>query len=225
MWYLYALIVWELIILLIPENLRNNINPIFIIVLSFVLSLASGFFEQIGYDYSISRIITFFPFFLFGFFEKNRNINIIKYDKENKYKTTFYVAILIIASIYFIFNIKYKNERCLYGTFSYINMNYSVIYKLMWILFSLGVSFILLSFMSNKKIMIISKIGSNTLSIYLVHGIIVKLLSKYKSCFFVDSYILNILIITLITLLILTAFGNDFIKEIINIDIIKRKSE
>ena len=225
MWYLYALIVWELIILLIPEKVREKINPYVMIIISIFLALISGFYEKIGYDYSLAKIISFFPFFLIGYFQKNRNINILKLEEKsakNVYKTILFLIIFIITIIYFVFNLSSKNERCLYGAFSYKSMNYSMLFKSMWMAFGICSIFILINTIPDKKIKFISTIGSNTLSIYLMHGIIMKILAKYKSVIFANSYIINILIITAMTIVIVGVFGNNIAKGILSLDTYKK---
>ena len=229
LWYIFALIVWESIILIIPFKEKLGKQPLVVITLSFIISLLCGFIDKIGGDYSLSRIISFFPFFLLGFFHKKGKLNLLEYKKGDKVKICAYSLMAIISIIYFIFNISEANIRCFYWSFSYKNMGYTVCFRLMLILLNLSMLFLLNNTISNKKIKYISKIGSNTMPIYLIHGIIVRLLDKYARIIFVGSKEINLLICIVITILILVILGNDYISKylsfLFNIKGIKHEKE
>ena len=75
LWYIFALIVWNFIINFFKKV--NSNNCIFYIIWTFLISILAGFINPIGYPYSLSRIITFFPYFLIGFFDKNYNLHFL----------------------------------------------------------------------------------------------------------------------------------------------------
>lgn len=216
LWYIYALIIWESIVLIIPFKEKISKKPIIIICITFVLSLISGFSSRIGYDYSLSRVITFFPFFLIGYFQKKYRLNIIEITKENqtdKYKILVFSIISVISIIYFAFNISKANIRCFYGAFSYKAMGYTICFKFMWMVLALSIMFLLNNVIPKNKIKLVSKIGSNTMPIYLIHGIIVKLIGKYGMSVFIDNRLVNLLICMIIAFIILLILGNDYISK------------
>ena len=234
MWYIYALVFWELIILIRPLRKIKFLEdrPILIILISFALSLGCGFIDSIGNDYAVSRVITFFPYFLIGYLQRNKNLNILKAEstwQKNKYKIIIYAIMGILSTIYFIFNINAKNERCLYGAFSYKHMGYDIYFKLMWIFSSLSIMFVLNNIVSSKKIKLISSIGSNTINIYLVHGIIVKIINMHKFKIFIGNEISNIFICFAIALLLVLILGNNYVKKLLlpltNIDFFINKKK
>ena len=158
----------------------------------------------------LSRIITFFPYFLLGYYTKNANVKFISLRKENgKYNKSLLVFWGIIAIISFAYFWNKKNvlkSNWLYGALSYNLGGYTCIFKTMWILVSLFEIVFFDNFMLDKKLPIISKIGTNTLYIYLTHGIIIKYL-RYKKNIFIFSEILNLILNFIVTSIIVLLFG------------------
>ena len=213
LWYIYALIIWEFVIFIVPFKKIISKKPLVIVGFAFALSLICGFINQIGYDYCLSRIITFFPFFLLGYFQKKYEHNILEFNKNQKIKLFIYILMTISAVIYFVLNISKANIRCFYGAFSYNNMGYNIWFKLMWIMLSISIIFLLNNIAPNKKIKCISKVGSNTLSIYLIHGIIVRMIEKYGCVIFGDNIIINLVICIIIATVLLLILGNDYVSK------------
>lgn len=220
LWYLFSLIIWTSLLKLFET--KNHSKSLCLIIITFVISLLAGFFDFIGYKFSLSRIITFLPYFLLGYYTKKSNINILNLKRKDgifdKKKIVIWSVIFII-SIFYFWNIRGTLQaRWLFGSFSYNNANYNYIFKFMWILLSLTELVVLDNFIINKKIAIVSKIGANTLYIYLMHGIMIKFF-KNKINIFVYSEIINLILAAFITILIMIIFGFLITKE----NIIKKK--
>lgn len=225
LWYIFALIAWELIMIIVNIFKRKKakhfkeINSLFcygVLAVSFIASIMSSFINNIGYDYCLSRIITFFPYFLIGYFQKNYNFNLFEMKSKTRksiYKILSFFIMAVISISYFVLLNNQIQGRWLYGSYSYANGGYTWTFKTMWILLSLSVIFLLNNIIPNKKIMIISKLGSNTLIIYLVHGIIIKFMGKYSSYIFQDNSYINITIYLGISVLLIIVLGNDLIKK------------
>ena len=64
LWYLFALLVWRLIlpILRLWKPLAYLILPV-----SVALSLLGGYADWVGYPFSLSRILVFWPYFMLGY--------------------------------------------------------------------------------------------------------------------------------------------------------------
>ena len=107
---------WNFIIKIFDEYLTDNYLEVFIF--SIIISLLIGFSDEIGYKFSASRIITFFPYFLLGHINKNVKI---KDFKINKYKNWIIGIVSIISITYFIVNINVIKRDWLYGSYSYKN--------------------------------------------------------------------------------------------------------
>lgn len=65
---------------------------------------------------------------------------------------------------------------------------------------------------SNKEIPIISKLGQNTMAIYLFHGFIIRLSSKFE--IFHYSIAVNLVLSCVIAFVIILTFGNKYVAWI-----------
>lgn len=217
LWYIFSMTIWNILIKFFKPI--SNKYCWLVVVLSFIVSILVSFIEKVGYTFSLSRTITFFPYFLIGYFSKNHEFNLFDLknnDKRNNiYKILFFIIIGLISSIYFIFNISLINKKWLYGSYSYATGGYNFVFKIMWILLSVSEIFLLNNITTNKKIPIISKIGTNTLTIYLIHGLIIKVLKEYNILFVFNEWV-NILIALLLTSVIIILLGNDVTKKAFN---------
>ena len=176
LWYIFALGIWNMLLVIIKKaNItQKNIKIYILLLFTFLLSLICGYADIIGYLLSLSRIVVFFPFFLIGYFSRNSNIKIIKRTEENNKKIVLsYLVVAIICIIYFI-SISDINEIWFYGSYSYGEAKYNIIFRFFSSLFGLSMIFFFNNFVSNKR-KLISFVGKNTLFIYLLHGIIIRI--------------------------------------------------
>ena len=210
LWYIFALAIWNSLIFVVKKiNINQNKYVYILLVFSFLLSLICGYVDKIGYFLSLSRIITFFPFFLIGYFSKNNNIKILKRnDESNKAKVLVYAVIAIVCIMYFI-NISSINKIWFYGSYSYRNAQYNIVFRFISSLFSLCMIFIFNNFISNKK-ELISVAGENTLFIYLLHGIIIKVFeTKINSILETNNIIVSSIIAITLTSIIIARHWNN----------------
>lgn len=114
LWYIFAMIIWNLIIKFCGKHITANY--LYSLIFSILISLLTGFFNRIGYEFSASRIITFFPYFLLGYANRNAGIKKIKIDKCKSWIICLSVA---ISLGYFIKNIDIIKKIWLYGSYSY----------------------------------------------------------------------------------------------------------
>lgn len=203
MWYIMAMIIWFWGLKLFDIE-EEKIAKV-LLIYSFVFSIVCGFFDELGYMFSMSRIITFLPYFIFGYYSKKFKWN-IETLKNNKRNIIIFSIILAISITYFLLIIDNLNPLWLYGSYSYENGNYSFIFKIMWILLSICELFIFLSIIPNKKINIISTVGTTTLCTYLLHGFIIKIF-EFKVVIFNFSEYINIILALVISIIILILFG------------------
>ena len=204
LWYIFALTIWNCLVLILKYLKIKKVKNIYLIImLTFIISLICGYIDRIGYYLSLSRIITFFPFFLIGYFSKNNNIKILKKDeKNNKIKILAYSVAILVCIIYFI-SIPNINSIWFYGSYSYRNAGYNIIFKIMSSLFSLCIIFIFNNLISNKKTLI-SVVGKDTLFIYLLHGLIIKIFISYiNDILDTNNFIFSIIIALVFTIIII----------------------
>lgn len=224
LWYIFAMIIWNIIIKFLDKILIKNY--LCSIIISIIISLLAGYFKEIGYEFCASRILTFFPYFLLGYINKNVGF---KKLKMYKCKNLIIGICSIISIVYFIKNITTIRAFWLYGSFSYRADGYTIIFKSMWIILSLVELYVIYKIVPNKKIKVISNIGANTLNIYLLHSLIIKWLKVYAVDVFGYTEIINIAIMIILTCIIVLIFGSEFIKNRIiyltDLDKVKERSK
>ena len=205
MWYIFALAIWNSLLFLIKKmSIIKNTYVYLLILLAFLLSLICGYIDKIGYFLSLSRIISFFPFFLLGYFTKNISIKIIKKDSNNV-ASFMYCFLALICILYFV-RIPNINKIWFYGSYSYKNGGYNIIFKFFSNVLSLCMIYYFNNFVPNKK-SILSFIGKNTLYIYLFHGIIIKVFSlNTNNLLENNNALVGIIIATIYTLFIIIRY-------------------
>ncbi len=209
LWYMVACIFYQLILPLFDTN--NKVKQIIVLILLFAVSLVIGFDNTVGYYMSLSRFFVFLPWFVLGFYFK-KNVMLEKITAYKGIRITLSVVLPLIIGAYLMFLrfLKFPNGL-LYGALPYekcggtVGMRTLILFMaLCFVLFL----FIVIKPILNKKIFLITKIGQNTLPVFLLHGFVVKALPVYF------PQILQYPIITVaLTCLLLLIFGNKLLNK------------
>lgn len=211
LWYMMACIFYQLLIP-IYDTMNTNSGKITFFVISFILSILIGFDQEAGAYFSISRFFVFQPWFLMGYYCKKTGM--ISYLSQKK-------AVRIVVLIISVTTILVLTPICIRMTnrFLYGENDYMLTGGEPWMRFILHIvafSWISLLFIGikpyvNKIIPLITKIGQNTLPIYLLHSFPEK---------YIDTYCQEMLDspgkVILITIIILLIFGNSRANKIVN---------
>lgn len=186
LWFLLSLFSWTFM-----TSIIKKYNPKYSICFSIFISLLIGFLNFPGYFLSHSRTITYFPFFLLGFYFDFDYLNIILKFKKIIFITTFFALIILFFNI-----LSFENEL-LWGHIKYhqiySNQYVGFIKKCFLFFYSSLFSLFFLVVIPNKKFAI-SKYGTITFDIYIYHVIFIegfKILFKYFN-FYLDNQILQI---------------------------------
>lgn len=204
LWYLFAIIVWNLVLPLVQvEGMKKKMA---MLLAAAAASVFIGFDEKAGYFLSASRIVEFFPYFLLGVYYRDmkrkaqETASGLRKEKEqpdyqaDKRKKWLFkgAAILILGIILGAFvwligqHVEDIKSAWFYGSVSYEKGNYGWQFRLLSIAAALlWLAFFLLC-MPVRKIPFLSYIGANTMPVYLLHGFVIKLLSKIKFFSFVE---------------------------------------
>ena len=213
-WYLFALFVWSIIIKYIPEKYIKKI-----IFISFILGILAGWNDSINTKYSLSRIIVFLPFYLLGYYFRDKDIQSIFNKKIS------IVVLLVIAAITFIIG-KDINHEFLLCYKSYSRMGYGLIqgslYRVLLYVIQILISFSFFSIISNDKNRL-TDIGTKTFSIYILHGFIVKILINSTTFYSKNNYIV-LLLSFIITVAVIFIIYKIFNKKEINILMLKTRA-
>lgn len=178
-WYLFALAAY----LLFCYALRNC-NPAFVLCFSVVLALFAGYDNNIGDDYSLSRIIVFFPFYYAGY--------LIDPETLMKIFSRWYLRILSLAAVclwaYFSFaktELVYPLRSLFTGRNSYLDVeNATLMECTFWHrLLAMAISAVLcaafIGISVNVRIPFVSTAGTRTLQVYFWHRTIVYALTYF----------------------------------------------
>ena len=197
LWYLQVLIIYQLIM---PIVIR--IKPKYAITFSILFCLLVGFDKSAGHVASLSRTLVFFPFYLIGYYIDGEKI---EYCKNN-------IAIKIISCLIFVFvalflynfitNMPFLTNL-ISGKASYYAMGLSnisgLLFRMIWLLICMLMCLSLIIIIPKRKLLI-SKLGSRTLQVFLLHLIIVVYLRKTE--FFVWLSQFDDLLVSIIMILI-----------------------
>lgn len=171
MWFLLCLIYWRLVVSLFRFQKR-----LLILFIALVISIMSGYIDQIGHHLSLSRAIVFFPYFLLGYFLEKGHFNTLVFFCSKKIKLMITIIIFLMEAGIFYY-VRAIQPQWFYGSLSYLQLGYSGWaaggYRL--ILFLLTIFNLLLFFWiipAGKTFY--SILGRKTIYPFILHGFIVK---------------------------------------------------
>lgn len=213
-WYLPVIAVYHLLIPLI--GVSNPPLRIGILLISLVISLIAGFSKDIGYQFSLSRIFTFLPFFIAGYYsghdDKVRTKLLNTFQCKRSIKVLLLLMVIISVLLLFVLNI---SPRMLWGSMSYKKAHYNLPIKLiLTAIASVWITALLVT-IPNKRIPFLSSLGANTLPVYLLHGFIVFIIGNLKV--FSLGLFSNLILALVLSYIILAVFGNSYIGKILSV--------
>lgn len=216
MWFLLVSVYYMILIPLVKVNFnngnlkRNYIKIFVILTLSVLISLFIPYIKKIGYYLSLSRFFAFLPYFLLGFYirkyiEFKGENNIIKQERKLFFKVLF--GILTLTSVILVILLVNVNAYHFMGSFGYYSKYPSNPFVKLFSMFCAisWIGFLTYTLKINRKLPVISRIGQNTLVIYLLHGFIIKLLEHFN---IFEKYQVNLLFILLFAISIVLLLGN-----------------
>lgn len=174
-WYLLALLVWRLIVKRI-SRIKGAL------IWSLLAALGVGFFSEFSNLLAISRIVSFFPFFLAGFLLPSKKLESFLQTR----KVSHYIkgALLFAVSVLLAFftAVLYSVPDSALLMFPYQNLSEFPIRILLFMIAALIILSLWLC-LPDREIPGFTKIGRNTLSIFLLHRIPTMLLIDFlKNC-------------------------------------------
>lgn len=199
LWYLLVTIFYYLLLPLLDTKNRNA--QFTIVIASIALSILVGFDNSFGYYGSFARFFSFLPFFITGFYTAHT-------EKRKKCPlwSVLTLAIILIVASHYIITAPEITKNVLYGAYSYEKAQYHAGIKLFLLFLGFAWIIFLLFIMPNIRIPFLSVLGQNTLSVFLLHGFLVRLAKKHQLFCYSESE--NILFATILSLSIIALFGN-----------------
>lgn len=192
-WYLLSLTTWRLCLKLFPRS-----NSVFVFAIIFAISI--GFFDQIGTFMSISRSVCFFPYFFAGFLCRHNGLNL----SEKKHSATAVIAFLVSLSAVILLCYYGVSEYTFYLNKSYKIMDQSFLFgaSLRLFAYAIGFSGVLFWFsVISSRQTFISRWGAYSITIYLIHPIVLRLIALFSSINYPTSIIVSLLLSALLCLI------------------------
>lgn len=188
LWYLFAVAIWTATEPLWNASL-HRVKQVIILSVFIGIALLCGKISFIGREYSLSRIFVFFPFFIAGAYTRkwinpeniNRNINRNNIDSNSINRNMQKIIIIIMAIASMLVTALYHtqiNRNWLYEATSYETSHYGIGFRTFHILTGFMMIMFFMILVSNRKFPVINKMGTHTLQIFLLHGFIIKLMTK-----------------------------------------------
>ena len=170
-WFLGSLIAYSLIIPII-----NKFNLKFLLFISIILGLFVGYDSTITDYFYLSRIIVFFPYFLLGYifsFNKKYLVNIC--DKRLLKIMSIIIIVFVGWICFFKLDSIYKYRMLFTARNSFSSFVFHCTYKDRLIVYFISfiMGFSVMCLIPNKKIKIISNMGTRTLSVFVLHKTII----------------------------------------------------
>lgn len=210
MWFLVALFFMKTF-LPVVDNLK------FPVLTSFVVALLIGFIDIDPYILGITRFFAFYPVFLIGFYYKDYKIIFCnKYRKltelgNNKY----YVIILGIVTLAMCaFVAKYFPPKIIVLAEHYAHPT-ELILRFIVLVLGIGVTLILNYLASNKEYFL-TKIGKNSMAVYLIHPSIVTSIQNVVSSVLKQNLILYLSFSIIVSLIIVFILSRDIVTTSLN---------
>lgn len=210
-WFLMSLICWKLII-----KYLDKIKGIFII--SIIIAIFAGCFEDISAAFSFSRTLKFLPFFVLGYkFKKEWFLKLKSVPKL----LVLFIGLITLIAFFFVnkyeivtYNLLIKSQP--FHTSGFTNSEGVIITTLVILPLTFLMMFLVIYIVPNKR-NLFTYIGRNTMVIFLLHsfvyGIYFSVFAKYN---FFNNFT-EIVLAFLFSILTCLILGSNFISKIYNI--------
>ncbi len=209
MWYLLAVIIWNLVLPLVDSAAGTPLKKALVLVFALGLSFLVGFDKTVGYYLSLSRILVFFPFFLWGHYVQSAKPRLGAQESASKARLNGRRLVAGLSGVVVVFSIlvlwKYGSlirAEWFFGTSPYAELTCPPYFRPLWFLAAAGWIVLLLQIVPDKKLPVISGIGRNTMPIFLMHGFFVRLCANYDLFGAVSHRSVLCLALTVILLLV-----------------------
>lgn len=191
LWYLLALFLWKFF-------LKDIVRIRFVLPLSFLFALFSGYSREFSEYLALSRVICFLPFFLLGYYCTHENIEKIK-------KIPKLLSIGIMAAGYGVaflivkYDIFKKEILYLRKPYPQESETEGLLLRLFVYVIAIVLTVAVINLVGSKK-SILTSIGTSTMTIYIMHVYTIPALEKlnilddHPYYYFIYSIIMTVLI-------------------------------
>lgn len=173
LWYLFVLMIYTL--LLPVYDAPSPAGRWLMVAASVALALLAGFDKSIDYQWSASRIVAFQPWFLLGYYCKRADGLRTRWNTAGR---TFRGMLLGLGAVCcvaleWLMLRQGVTAKMMLGAYGYEDLGYSWQVRALIMCCAAGEIFLLFAGLAprlKRKIPVVTVLGQNTLSIYLLHG-------------------------------------------------------
>lgn len=181
MWFLMALLIWRLLIPLLEASTPRR--QALTLAGAFALSLFTGWSTELRYVLSFQRMMALLPMFLLGYYCRGYQTQVLQWwkaqgrTKRNLFRLA--LGLVIVAGLLLIFYYYDQGEilrRWLYWKYPYGKRGGSVLTRAAFTVYAVIWLGFILTLIPGKTIPGLTRIGQNTLPVYLLHGFVIEAL-------------------------------------------------
>ncbi len=178
LWFLLSAAIWKSVLPLFDTKLRKK--QILYVVISVLVALAIGYLDEFWTILSISRTVVFFPFFLVGFYLKGFLTE--PHGTCTKDSTKLFALLLLTVSLIALILLQDSIKKdWLYGFAPYSTSDYGPGWRGLILLLAAVMTGSLFILMPEKKVPLLSTLGTRTMPVFLLHMFVMLLLNKYRA--------------------------------------------
>lgn len=182
-------------------------------IISLIISLGSGFISFITNNLSLTRTLCLLPFFILGYYADEIKL----FDFIKKYKNIIFICTTILL-IWFLFNKDFFLAKDMYFKYNYFAYRTPIecfLKRCLLYTFDFLFSFSILNIIPKHKTLL-SNLGSKTLIIFLLHGVILKTLMYFPKI--LNNSWLYIIYITIMILLVCSLIDCIYKKIVVKLN-------
>ena len=173
LWYLFVLAVYTL--LLPVYDAPSSAGRWLLVAASVVLALLVGFDKSIDYQWSASRLIAFQPWFLLGYYFRRADGLRARWNGAGRMARGMILSLgaVCCAALEWLLLRQGVTAKMMLGAYGYEELGYSWQVRALIMGCAAGVIFLLFVGLAphlKGRIPVVTTLGQNTLSIYLLHG-------------------------------------------------------
>lgn len=218
-WYLLALSAWYMTIPLF-QRFRGRRISFYICAAMFVAVSFLKYIIHVGYFLCMDHILTLMPFFYAGYFCSQVQLDryiLSRFKRPVDLAAVFFAFIILVGikDLFFKFNLVVFASD--YRTYATDCMQWKWLINMIWYCVAMCMSLCLIGNMLNRRMLILSNLGRNTLSIYFVHRPLRDLLQAAGFYNMIDPFNrMHVFILILFSILLTILLGNGLISGLFN---------
>lgn len=192
------------------ELAKTTRSRVVVVLLLVGVSLLAGFDNQVGRFLSLSRLFDFLPYFAAGFYIRSSKNSLDETLVAVRVPKPVLVAVFLVFSVIGIAYVIISptiTPDVLYGASSYELAGYSISQKATLYLVAASVIAFLLVATPASRLLILSSIGTGTLSIYILHGFVIRALVACPASPFIFDEVGNLVLALLMSSVLVAVFG------------------